>query len=122
MQGDCAHTYKERALTGTWVSLEIDKVLSLGYKMVTKYSAWHFEETTQYRDSARGLWAEYINLWLKLKQEASGYPSWCTTEELKKRYVADYQRHEGIRLSPARIMKNEVLRSLCKIMLNSHWG
>ena len=74
-----------------------------------------------YEDGVRGLWAEYIDLWLKLKQEASGYPTWCTTEELKKRYVADYRHHEGIRLSPSRIFKNEGLRSLCKIMLNSHW-
>ena len=44
------------------------------------------------------------------------------TEELKKWYVDDYQCHKGIRLSPARIVKNEGLRSLCKIMLNSHWG
>ena len=121
-QGNCAHTDEERALMGTWVSMEIDKGLALGYKMVAKYAAWHFEETTQYKDGAGGLWVEYIDLWLKLKQEASGYPSWCTTEKLKKQYMANYQRHEGIRLSPARIMKNEGLRSLCKIMLNSHWG
>ena len=46
-QGDCAHTDDERALTGTWVSLEIDKALALGYRMITKYAVWHFEETTQ---------------------------------------------------------------------------
>ena len=84
VQGDCAHT-DERSVTGTWVLLEIDKALALGCRMVTKYAAWHFEETTQYKDGVGGLWAEYIDLWLKLKQEVSGYPSWCTTEELKKR-------------------------------------
>ena len=47
VQGDCAHTDEERSLTGTWVSLEIDKALSLGYRMITKYAAWHFEETTR---------------------------------------------------------------------------
>ena len=104
------------------VGVEIDKALALGYRMVTKYAAWHFKETMRYEDGVGGLWGEYIDLWLKLKQEASGYPSWCTTEELKKWYMADYQRHEGICLSPARIVKNEGLCSLCKIMLNSHWG
>ena len=44
-QGDFTHTDEERALMGMWVSLEIDKVLALGYKMVAKYTAWHFEET-----------------------------------------------------------------------------
>ena len=119
---DCTHTDDERALTGTWVSLEIDKALALGYMMITKYAAWHFEEMTRYKDGVGGLWAEYTDLWLKLKQEASKYPAWCTTEELKKRYVEDYLCHEGIRLSPGRIVKNEGLHSLCKIMLNSHWG
>ena len=69
------------------MSMEIDKVLALGNKMVETYTAWHFEETRQYKDGTGGLWEEYIDLWLKLKEEASGYPSWCTTEELKKRYV-----------------------------------
>ena len=108
-QGDCTHTDEERALTGTWVSMEIDKVLALSYKIVTKYAAWHFEETTQYNleEGTGGLWAEYIDLWLKLKQEASGYPSLCMTKELKKQFVTDYLRNEGIRLSPARRVKNE---------------
>ena len=65
-QGDCTHTDKERALTGTWVS-EIDKALALGYRMITKYAAWHFEETTRCKDGVGGPWAEYIDLWLKLK-------------------------------------------------------
>ena len=121
-QGDCTHTDEERALTGRWVSLEINKALALGYRMVTKYAAWHFKETMQYKDGIGGLWAEYIDLWLKFKQEASGYPNWCMTEELKKQYVADYQCHEGFCLSAARIVKIDGLRSLCKIMLNSHWG
>ena len=43
------HTYEERALTGMWMSMEIDKALALGYTMVVKYVAWHFEETTQGR-------------------------------------------------------------------------
>ena len=122
LQGDCSHKDEERALTGMWVLLEIDKVLALGYRMVTKYAAWHFKETMQYKDGVGGLWAEYIDLLLKLKQEASGYPSWCTTEKLKKRYMADYQCHEGMHQSPTRIVKNDGLRSLCKIMLNFHWG
>ena len=124
VQADCSHTDEERALTGTWVTLEIDKALALGYKMIEKYSAWHFEDTTQYNpeQGTGGLWAEYIDLWLKLKQEASGYPSWCTTQDQREQYVSDYKLHEGIQLDPARIEKNEGLRSLAKLMLNSHWG
>ena len=115
---DCTHTDEERALVGTWVSLEIEKALELGYTILEKYSAWHYEETEQYEDGHGGIWASYINLFLKLKQEASGYPSWCKTDEDKKRYIDDYQQQEGISLDPSKIMKNEGLRSLSKLMLN----
>ena len=121
-QEDCIHTNEERALTGTWITLELEKALTLGYVILEKYSAWHFEETTQYLEGEGGLWAEYIDLWLKLKQEASGYPSWCTNDAEKAQYVEDYELHEGIQLDPEKIEKNEGLRSLSKIMLNSHWG
>ena len=123
-QGECQHNEDERALTGTWVSLELDKAVELGYEILERYTAWHFEESTQYDPETQtgGLWAEYINLWLKLKVEASGYPSWCVTEQQKEKYIADYLQHEGIRLDPTKIQKNEGLRSLAKLMLNSHWG
>ena len=26
-----------------------------------------------------GLFADYVNTWLKLKQESAGWPSWCQT-------------------------------------------
>ena len=32
-QEDCDHTTEERALTGVWVSAEVDKALELGYKV-----------------------------------------------------------------------------------------
>ena len=36
--GDCFHTDKERTLKGSWVSLEVDKVLELGYKVLDTWS------------------------------------------------------------------------------------
>ena len=118
--GDCTHSDEERAMIGTWVSLEIDKALSLGYTILEKYSAWHYEEVSQYdvEKDAGGIWAHYTNLWLKLKQEASGYPAWCETREDKEQYISDYKKHEGISLDRKKIEKNEGLRSLSKLMLN----
>lgn len=120
----CTHTDEERALIGTWVSLELEKAVEMGYKILEKYEAWHFPNTTQYDPETRqgGLWAEYINLWLKEKQQADGYPSWCKSDEDKIQYIHDYCEHEGIELDPFSIVRNEGLRCLCKIMLNSHWG
>ena len=48
------------------------------------------------------------------------YPSWCQTEEDKQRYVEDYERHEGIQLEPSKIVRNEGMRTLTKLMLNRY--
>jgi hypothetical protein len=53
--------------------------------------------------------------------QASGYPAWVKTDEDKQRYIDDYFEREGIRLDPAKIMKNPGLRSLSKLALNSFW-
>ena len=124
-QGKCPHEDpKDRALTGTWVTLELDKAVSLGYVIVQKYEAWHFPFITKYDSQTKkgGLWASCINLWLKEKQQADGWPSWVKTDEDKQKYVEDYSKHEGIQLDPSRIERNEGLRSLSKLMLNAHWG
>ena len=43
-----------------------------------------------------GLFSEYVNMSLKLKQESSGYPSWVQSEVDKDKYIDDYRRTEGI--------------------------
>ena len=124
IQTPCTHSDDQRALVGTWVSLEVDKAVDMGYRILEKYTAWHFPYTTKYDPTRRegGLWAEYMNLWLKEKQQADGYPSWCQSEEDRKKYIDDYFQAEGIHLDPLRIGRNEGLRSLSKICINSHWG
>ena len=59
---------------------------------------------------------------MKLKQQASGWPSECDTEDKRRTYLDDYKAHEGIELDPAKVEKNPGLRSLAKLMLNSFWG
>ena len=59
---------------------------------------------------------------LKIKQEASGYPKHCVTDEQKQRYIDEYYEHEGIRLDPNKIEYNPGLRALAKFALNSLWG
>ena len=124
VQTPCTHTDEERAITGTWVTLEVEKAVEMNYIILESYVAWHFPKTTQYNSTTQqgGLWASYINLWLQQKQQADGYPSWCHTEQDKQKYISDYYKHEGIHLDPQHIERNEGLRSLCKLMLNSHWG
>ena len=123
-QEECRHSDEERALTGTWVSVEIEKAVEMGYTLVEKYEALHYTEVEVYDPATKqgGLWAGYVDKFLKLKQEASGYPEGCETEEAKQKYVDEYYQQEGIQLDPSNIKYNKSLRELSKLMLNSHWG
>jgi len=89
--------------------MELSKVRDLGYKVQYIYEVWHFKETCE------GLFRDYVNTWLKIKQEASGWPPW-------PQYLRDYFEHEGIQLEYNNIKKNPGLRTLAKMMLNSMWG
>ncbi len=57
-----------------------------------------------------------------MKQENSGYPSWCENDNDKDKYIEEYERNEGIRLEKDNICFNEGLRSISKLLLNSFWG
>ena len=88
---------------------------------------WHWSESTQYdRNSGQGgLFAEYVNCFLRLKQESSGWPQGCNSPEERAAYIQEYERMEGVRLNPDNIPdkgQNSGLRSLSKLMLNSFWG
>jgi len=55
---------------------------------------------TQYdprtRDGVR--FVEYINTFLKLKAQASGYPSWFRSPADEERYIENFFAREGVRL------------------------
>jgi len=63
----------------------------------------------------RGLFAEYINTFLKLKTEASEYPDWVRTPEDEDRNVANFFASEGIRLDKETIRPNIAKRGLAKL-------
>ena len=114
---ECVHTDEQRALTGTWCTPELSKAVDLGYDIQYIYEVWHFDETCE------GLFKDYVNTWLKIKQEASGWPSWVGDDETKRQqYLREYFEHEGIQLEYDKIQKNPGLRTLAKMMLNSMWG
>ena len=53
-----------------------------------------------------GLFAEYFNTFLKLKQESSGYTSCVQNEEDKDNYNEGYRSAERIALDKSSISKN----------------
>jgi hypothetical protein len=60
-------------LTGTWVTDELKKALEKGYVVQRIYEVWHFNEKEQYDPKTKtgGLFTDYVNTFLKMKQEAS---------------------------------------------------
>ena len=112
----CDHSRTERMIIGTWCTPEIKKAREVGYELVKVHEVWHFEE------SASGLFEDYVNAWLKIKTEASGWPAYCDTEERKREYIERFQAREGIELDYGKIKKNPGLKATAKLMLNSFWG
>ena len=115
-QNPCTHTDEERAILGTWCHVELMKAIEKGYEVLEIHEVWHWEQITD------ELFKDYVNMYLKIKQEASGYPKHCVTDEQKQQYIHDYYEHEGIRLDPNKIEYNPGLRFLAKLALNSLWG
>ncbi|ESO99215.1 hypothetical protein LOTGIDRAFT_239739 [Lottia gigantea] len=122
----CAHSDDERALVGTYVSLELKKAASLGYKVIQVFEVWHWaeEKWSQYDTQTKtgGLFTGYIDHYLKTKMESSGYPSECRTDQEKAQFIADVYQKEGISLDPAKVIYNNGMRSCSKLKLNILWG
>ena len=101
--------------------------VSKGYTVQRIYEVYHFTQRTRYNreENKGGLFAQYINCWLRIKQQASGWPPWCKTASDREKYISDYYKHEGIKLDKKAIPengKNAGLRYLAKLFLNSFWG
>jgi hypothetical protein len=106
------------------VTLELEKAVEKGYIIGKVYEVYHWKEYAQYDPvtGRSGLFDQYTNLFLKLKQESSGWPSWVKTEEQKKSYICDYAEHESVNLRESLISHNPGLIALAKLCLNSFWG
>ncbi|KAG1925821.1 extracellular sulfatase Sulf-2 [Pimephales promelas] len=112
----CSHNDHERALSGCWVSIELLKAVEKGYVIAKIDEVWHFPQ------QSNTLFAGYVKTFLRLKQQASGYPSNVRTDAEKEAYVRQYFEKEGIRLDPKQISFNAAQRAITKLILNSLWG
>ena len=62
---------QERATQDTWVTNYLQKALEKGYRLVDVREAWHF-----LRQSNK-VFSDYMDTFLKIKQESSGFPEGC---------------------------------------------
>ena len=59
---------------------------------------------------------------MKIKTEASGFPTDCVTDDQKETYIKLFYEKEGILLDKDKIIKNPGYRVIAKLLLNSFWG
>ncbi|XP_068734466.1 uncharacterized protein [Montipora capricornis] len=112
----CTHSDEERSFEGCWTTVEIYKAVELGCEIVEIYEVW------DYRAKDGDLFASFVNRFLKVKQEKSGWHQGCESEEEKQNYIKRYEEKEGIKLDYDNIENNPVMRSSSKLLLNSCWG
>jgi hypothetical protein len=68
------------------------------------FEFWEYNVTCFDKGSNSGsFFAEYVDMFLKLKQESSGYPSRVQSEADKDPYIEEYRRAKGITLEKASI-------------------
>ena len=120
----CTCLDNDRMFTHTYCTPELEVAINMGYTIIQIHEALHWKESEMYNPVTKqgGLFTQYINTFLKLKQESSGYPQNVKSEEEKQAYIDQYLDHEGILLDKECIDKNAGLRSLSKLALNSFYG
>ena len=97
-QSICNHSVGDRPLSGTWVSIELQKAVQIGYTLLKVYEVWQYNTVTKYDPSTGdgGLFPQYMNTFMKIKMEASGYPSHCDTDQERNKYIERVRAHEGL--------------------------
>nr|CAD2205395.1 unnamed protein product [Meloidogyne enterolobii] len=115
-QRPCTHGERERSWLTGYTHVELNYALERGYKVVDIYEVWNYEKWDP------NLFRSYVNTFIGLKQQASGWPDGCASELDRADYLAEFERVEGIFLDPEKIETNPGLRMIAKLLANSLWG
>ena len=114
---------------GVWTTNELYCAMDNGYKVRHIDEIWHFEQQTT------NLFKKYIRKFLKIKQEASGFPLWVeqpegkewdypvhlkeeaknlNQDDRKELYIMDYFKNQGIMMEKEKIISNPGMREIDK--------
>ena len=123
---ECEHDYyQKRMFWGTFVTKELRLALLKGHRIVDVSEVWSWKEEKRSKE----LFKRYINTFLKLKTEASGWPLCDCKVDIedqlchhKLQYLHEYEQRENIKLDTSKVRRNEGLRFISKILPNSFWG
>ena len=74
-----------------------------GYKILEVLEVYEYEVTQYHPETGNGgHFVDYINIFLKLKAEASGYPSRVRTEKDEVQYIDQFHQDESVRVDRLR--------------------
>jgi len=91
-------------------SIELKRAIEVGYKITKIYKSLSFEKTDD-------LFKGYVQNFLKIKTESAGYDG----DDIDD-YIKNYYNNCGVMLEKNKIKKNNGMKLLAKICLNSLWG
>ena len=114
--GLCHCSDRDRIIRGKWTSEEIKEALRQGYEIVEVYQMVHYHERDQ------EMFPNYIKSLYVDKQEASGWPAECQTDEQKVSFCMEFQSRMGVPLDPAKVQSNPGRRTIPKLGMNSGYG
>lgn len=69
-----------------------------------------------------GFFNQYLDYFIKLKSEASGFPYGCVTREQKEQYVVEFFKENNVILRMENIENNPTKRAIGKQLMNSLYG
>jgi hypothetical protein len=105
------------------VADELRLAVAKGYKVLHINEVYEYKVTRYDNNTGEGgLFVDYVNTFLKLKAEASGYPCWVRSPADEDRYIEEFKQCEGVVLDKPLIKYNAARRGLSKLCLNSLWG
>ena len=113
----CPHeSDRDRTWAAAYTHFELNKALSLGYVVTDVYEVHHWRYWAHQggHGMEAPLFAGYINAFIKMKLEASGWPEQCKSAEDKQRFLAQCREQDGIELDPVELDKglNPALRQI----------
>ena len=123
-KGNCICPSQSHVLIHTWCTMELTLAINMGYNILNIYKVLHWSSNKQIDSSTGrgGLFTEYINMFLCIKTQASGYPDSVCTLKQRQEYMEEYACNEGVILNPQLIERNPSLQSITKLALNSFYG
>ena len=109
----CRHKGEERGWVGTYTTMEVYEAMRSGYRLDKIYEVWHW------RKSSTTLFKSYVNMFFRIKEEASGWPRPDMTEHEKDDYIDAFKPESGVRLHKDHVQDNPTHRKIAKLILNS---